>query len=83
MHEAMLDCLTAFSNNESNKWRSKAMTDAVGLLCVISSYAFIAAFQVDWYLIEYTVGLNNVSMPILYVTLVKNIFIDIRQYADA
>ena len=41
MYEVNIDCLTAISKNEGNKWSSETMTDAFGLLCVISSSAFM------------------------------------------
>ena len=45
IYEAFLDCLTATSNNEGNRWSFKT-TDAFGRLCAISMSAFIAAFHV-------------------------------------
>ena len=57
--EMIIDCLTAISNNEGNKWNSTTMSDAFGLLCAISSFAFIVAFQVNRCTFEYTVGLQQ------------------------
>ena len=54
MSEDILDCLTAMSNNEGNKWRSKTMTGSYGLRCAISSSSFIVAFQVNRCMFEYT-----------------------------
>ena len=59
MYEAILDCLTVTSNNEGNKWSSETMTDAFGLLCGISSCAFIVALQVNRCMFDYTVGLSK------------------------
>ena len=59
MYEAILDCLTAISNDESNKWSFKTMTDVFGLLCGISSSAFTAAFQVSRCMFEDAVGLSK------------------------
>ena len=57
MSEDILDCLTAILNHEGNKWGSKTMTGAVGLLCAISSSTFI--FHVNRCMFEYTVGLSQ------------------------
>ena len=59
MCEAILDCLTAISNDESNKWSFKTMTDVFGLLCGISSSAFTVAFQVNRCMFEDAVGLSK------------------------
>ena len=59
MFEAILECLTAISNNESNKWNSKTMTDASGLLRATSSSVFIVAFQVNRCMFEYIVDLSK------------------------
>ena len=89
MSEDILDCLTAISNHEGNKWGSKTMTGAVGLLCAISSSTFI--FQVNRCMFQYTVGLSKLpqgsTQDVLRayeeVTLVKDIATGIRQIADA
>ena len=47
------------SNNEGNKWSLKTMADAFGLLCAISSFAFIVAFEVSRCMFEYTVSLSK------------------------
>ena len=70
---------------------SKTMTGAFGLLCTISSSAFIIAFQVNQCMFEYTVSLSKLlqgsTQDVLWVyeeaTLVQDIVIDIRQIADA
>ena len=59
MYEAILDFLAAISNNEDSKWSSETMTDVFGLLCVISSSAFIAVFKVNRCMLEYAVGLSK------------------------
>ena len=89
MYEAILDCLTAISNNKGTKWSSKTMMDAFGLLRAISSSAFIAAFQVNRCMFVFAAGLSlsrivrkMASRPILFVTLVKDFFIDVRQHKD-
>ena len=59
------------------------MTDAFGLLCTISSSAFIVAFQVNWYMFEYAVCLLKLpqgsTQDVLWayeeVALVKDIVI--------
>ena len=87
MNEVILDCLTAVSNNEANKWSSKTMMVGFGLLCATSTSAFIAAFQVNHCMFEYTVGLrkllqgstHDIRQAYEEVTLVKDIFIEISQ----
>ena len=82
MYEAILYCLTSISNNEDNKWTSKTMTGAFGLLlCAISSSAFVAPFQVNQCMFEYTVDLSKLLqgseqvVPKAYkeITMVKDI----------
>ena len=70
---------------------NKNITDVFSLLWAISSSAFIAALQVNQCMFEYTIDLSKLfqgSTQDVFraheeVTLVKDIFIDVKQHADA
>ena len=73
------------------KWSSKLTTDVFVLLCAITSSAFIAAVLLNWCMFEYIIDLTKWLQGYMQddrqtfkeVTLAKDIFIDIRQNADA
>ena len=80
MYEVIPDCLTAISN----KWNKKRMTNAFGLVRDL-------VFRIDRCTFEYTIGISkllhgstqNVLRAYKEVNMIKDIFIDIRQNADA
>ena len=80
MYEVIPDCLTAISN----KLNKKRMTDAFSLVRDL-------VFRIDRCTFEYTTGLSKLlhgyTQDVLRayeeVNMIKGIFIDIRQNADA
>ena len=58
MYEIIIHCLEAISINADNRWVSKAVTEASGLLRALTSDSFIVTFQTNMYFFGYTKGLS-------------------------
>ena len=83
-------CLEDIASNNDSTWDGKTVSEAHGLLHLISTPGFIAAFRVNYHMFGYTKGLSSLlqgsTMDVLTayneIHLVKKIFITMRKNAE-